>query len=192
MNNKITPSQKIGLKSLVNFCPICENFLRIKKKKDGRIILVCICGYSEIIYTVDKRTKIIEKHYRCLLCAKKFGNSQSLRQHSKDSGHNLNVIIKKYEKQGFSLDEMIKVENSRKLPKGVKRNIILSYLVKKKVNFECQFCKLRSLLQSGDQVETHHIIPISKNGKDHSENLIVLCSQHHRDAHDGKISLYES
>ena len=36
--------------------------------------------------------------------------------------------------------------------------------------------------------EIHHIVPVSKDGRNIGSNLIALCANHHRDAHDGKIT----
>jgi len=76
-----------------------------------------------------------------MLCAKQFEILDHLKQHAKDTTHNVRHIIEQYEQQGYSIDKMIEIENQRKLPNNVKRNVILSYLVKKKVNFRCQKCK---------------------------------------------------
>lgn len=36
--------------------------------------------------------------------------------------------------------------------------------------------------------EVHHIKPVSKKGTNVGSNLIVLCANHHRDAHNGAIT----
>ena len=36
--------------------------------------------------------------------------------------------------------------------------------------------------------DIHHIVPVSKGGRNIGSNLIALCANHHRDAHDGKIT----
>ena len=87
------------------------------------------------------------------------------------------------------MDEMIAKENKRKLPKKVKRNVALSYLVKFKHNFQCQICKILGVKNKDEQSEAHHIVPLSKGGKDHSDNLIVLCRRHHREVHAGELKL---
>ncbi len=191
MSNKIKLLQKLGLKSEINFCPICESLLRFFRANDN-IFLVCQCGYSEGRYIVDKEANRIEKFFKCLICAKNFAKSESLHQHCKDTGHIVSKIFEKYKKQGYSIEKMIRVENTRKLRGDLKRNITLTYLVKRKHDFKCQLCELLSISQQSDQVETHHIIPLSENGKDNSENFIVLCRHHHEQAHKGMISFKKS
>ena len=40
-----------------------------------------------------------------------------------------------------------------------------------------------------DKLEVHHIVPRSEGGSDAPENLITLCSKHHKVLHAGKITL---
>jgi len=47
-------------------------------------------------------------------------------------------------------------------------------------------CEIRGC-KSGDY-DVHHIKPVSKGGTNVGSNLIVLCANHHRDAHNGKIT----
>lgn len=53
---------------------------------------------------------------------------------------------------------------------------------------KCQWCKRRGFeMTNGDlYLETHHIIPLSEKGEDREENIVVLCPNHHREAHHGK------
>ena len=175
--------QKFGLKSLANFCPHCQNLLGLRKQANGRFLLVCFCGYSKILYPKKGNHKTKELLYRCSTCGRTFTQKKSYFQHCVLNGHNLNEIFKDYKKQGLSLNEMIKKENNRKRPKSMKRNLMLSYLMKMNYNFECQVCTVQSNLRIGDKIEVHHVIPLSKNGKDHSENLITLCQKHHKAVH---------
>jgi len=147
---------------------------------------VCLCGYSELLYIIHKRTKKSAKYYSCLICARTFPVLNSLHQHCKDTGHNLIELIGTYRKQGLSIDEMIKLENTRVLPEGIKRNFVLAHLVKLKANFKCQRCKIHSKSQKENRVEAHHIKLLSKGGKDHSSNMIVLCVDHHKQAHNAE------
>ena len=39
------------------------------------------------------------------------------------------------------------------------------------------------------QVEVHHIVPLSMNGKDKAENMLTICPRHHRAVHAGEIIL---
>ena len=96
-------------------------------------------------------------------------------------------IINYYKKKGFSIEEMIQMENKRELPVGVKRNNLLSFLVRKANGFKCELCKTE--VKRSDMIQTHHIIPLSEGGEDHSRNMIVLCEQHHDSVHAGEIML---
>ena len=70
-----------------------------------------------------------------------------------------------------------------KLPKGVKRNIVLSILVKIRADYTCQICYKKYGPKSQNPVQAHHIDKLSEGGKDHSDNLIVLCFKHHKRLH---------
>jgi 5-methylcytosine-specific restriction endonuclease McrA len=83
---------------------------------------------------------------------------------------------------------MIVLESKRKKPVGLKRNNLLSYLIKKKHNFQCQLCKTLHENIHGD-VEIHHIISLEYGGDDRSDNMIVLCKKHHKDVHEGLIRI---
>ena len=94
--------------------------------------------------------------------------------------------------QGITLVQMITSENDRDLPVGINRNTFLSYLIKKRHNFRCQLnnhipCKLHMGLNR--EVQSHHIIPLSQGGDDHSSNLIVLCSHHHELVHMNRLEI---
>jgi 5-methylcytosine-specific restriction endonuclease McrA len=54
------------------------------------------------------------------------------------------------------------------------------------VGFKCEIKRCRSRAY-----EVHHITPISEGGRNIGSNLIVLCANHHRDAHNGKLSRAE-
>ncbi|NII11738.1 HNH endonuclease signature motif containing protein [Oleiagrimonas sp. C23AA] len=52
---------------------------------------------------------------------------------------------------------------------------------------QCEFCGERGFSMSDGRtyLETHHIIPLSEDGPDATENVIALCANHHREAHYG-------
>lgn len=56
--------------------------------------------------------------------------------------------------------------------------------VKKLHYFECAWCGC-------NLIERHHIKPYSLGGEHTTDNLILLCPNHHRRAHKGQISLEE-
>ena len=47
----------------------------------------------------------------------------------------------------------------------------------------CQICG------SKDHVEGHHIVDYAFGGAAIKDNIIALCHNHHRDVHDGKLSI---
>ena len=47
-------------------------------------------------------------------------------------------------------------------------------------------CEIRGC--QSDAYDVHHIKPVSKGGTNVGSNLIMLCANHHRDAHNGKIT----
>ena len=97
-------------------------------------------------------------------------------------------IIVDYQKKGFTIEEMIKKENDRKMPSGIHRNNLLSYLVKKRRKFECQICpSLNHVDLDSYQIEAHHIVPLSEGGEDNSHNMIVVCEKHHQETHEGHV-----
>lgn len=53
-------------------------------------------------------------------------------------------------------------------------------------NYTCQHCKGKTKTK---KLETHHIIPRSKNGSDEESNLITLCKTCHDNFHKGEIEL---
>jgi len=100
------------------------------------------------------------------------------------------IIIKSYEKKGYTISEMIQEENKRVLPVGVKRNNLLAYLVKKAKDFQCQLCThLKFTPTHSYEIQVHHITPLSQGGEDTSRNMIVLCEKHHDKAHQGRLNL---
>ena len=54
----------------------------------------------------------------------------------------------------------------------------------------CEWCGAKGFATSSGStyLETHHIQPLSENGKDSVENVVALCPNHHREAHFGKNS----
>jgi 5-methylcytosine-specific restriction protein A len=62
------------------------------------------------------------------------------------------------------------------------RNYIL-----KRAGGSCEYCgNLGFKMKNGRHyIEAHHVIVLSKQGKDTVENVIALCPNHHREAHFG-------
>mgnify|MGYP003767532401 CR=1 FL=1 len=89
-------------------------------------------------------------------------------------------------KNGNNIWTLIRQEEKRILPMQVKRNRFLSYLVKNLHGNRCQICKLTGEVKDGP-IEVHHIQPLSLEGKDTADNMLVTCFFHHQMIHDGNI-----
>jgi RNA-directed DNA polymerase len=54
-------------------------------------------------------------------------------------------------------------------------------LIAKKQNWKCPVC--REHLFNGEEIETHHIVPVAEGGTDDKENLQHLHKACHKQAH---------
>ncbi len=71
--------------------------------------------------------------------------------------------------------------------KEIKRNPELPCLLKELYGFKCQICEHDFKKDYGvPYSETHHMVWLSRGGVDHSNNLIVVCPNHHRIIHETK------
>jgi|TARA_E500000305_G_C4016581_1_gene236020 5-methylcytosine-specific restriction endonuclease McrA len=60
---------------------------------------------------------------------------------------------------------------------------------------ECQICKAQGKTLESSFVkengrkysEAHHVVPLSKNGSDETDNIMCLCANHHRQMHYGNV-----
>ena len=69
--------------------------------------------------------------------------------------------------------------------KQLKRNLELPCLLKELYGFRCQVCGFDFKPHYGvPYSETHHVIWMSRGGVDHSNNIIVVCPNHHRIIHN--------
>lgn len=98
-------------------------------------------------------------------------------------------IIQDYLSQGKSIDDIIEIENARAGKTLAKRNQFLSYLVKRRHNFECQICAAGDITKVPSFIQVHHIVRLADDGEDHSRNMIVTCNFHHEEIHKGRIKL---
>lgn len=57
-------------------------------------------------------------------------------------------------------------------------------------NGHCEYCDALGFRTSKGRLylETHHVIPLSENGKDRVWNVAALCPNHHREAHSGELA----
>lgn len=97
--------------------------------------------------------------------------------------------LKKY----FSEDmepEMLKNITEEKLVRLVKRYRSIVNKKKKECGCRCQICGLTFQMDNGNYYcEAHHLIPISEDGSQGPENVIILCANHHRVFHYAKNNI---
>lgn len=69
----------------------------------------------------------------------------------------------------------------------VRRDDKVRAYVIRRANGRCEYCDEEGFLMPNGQryLEAHHIIALSNQGRDTVDNVIALCSQHHRQAHYG-------
>ncbi len=88
------------------------------------------------------------------------------------------------EDQDTSFYENISVERKLQL---IKRNLQIVRELKEKYNGKCQICGQTFLMDTGEYYcEAHHIIPLTENGNQSPDNVIILCANHHRMFHYAK------
>lgn len=86
------------------------------------------------------------------------------------------------------IDEII-LDNIRieKKQEMIKRYQYIVNKLKQTYGCKCQICGQRFLMDNGTYYcEAHHIKPLSEDGKQDSENVILLCANHHRMFHYAK------
>lgn len=86
--------------------------------------------------------------------------------------------------------EALKNITEEKLVHLVKRYRNIVNQKKKECECRCQICGLTFLMDNGNYYcEAHHLIPISEDGSQGSENVIILCANHHRMFHYAKNNI---
>lgn len=96
-------------------------------------------------------------------------------------------LYESYQNAGKNIWSVIEEEEKRILPMQMKRNKFLAYLVRNLHN-KCQICTLEGK-ETDESLEVHHIIPLSQQGKDIADNMLVTCVSHHKAIHEGVIKL---
>jgi len=72
------------------------------------------------------------------------------------------------------------------------RDQTLSSLIKRLRGEKCQICGYYFEMSNGGRyVECHHLEALSNNGLDCSNNILVLCANHHRQFHFGYVEIIE-
>lgn len=96
-------------------------------------------------------------------------------------------------KKQFSEDmepEVLKNITEEKLVRLVKRYRNIVNKKKMECGCKCQICGQTFLMDNGKYYcEAHHLIPISEDGSQGSENVIILCANHHRMFHYAKNNI---
>ena len=56
-----------------------------------------------------------------------------------------------------------------------------------RANGKCEWCGIPGFVMADGRtyLETHHVIPLSEDGRDTERNVAALCPNHHREAHHG-------
>lgn len=84
------------------------------------------------------------------------------------------------------LEDLQILDNERK---EITRNVIIRYQklverIKQTRGRKCQICQYSFIMDNGNEYcEAHHIQYLSKNGSQSSDNVILLCPNHHRMFH---------
>ncbi len=78
-------------------------------------------------------------------------------------------------------------EKDQKTIEFVKRQQEVVKRVKKHFGYKCQICGETFLMDNGNYYcEAHHLVPLSLNGNQSPDNVIILCAKHHRMFHYAK------
>lgn len=84
-----------------------------------------------------------------------------------------------------------------RVSKSIERGSVGAKL-KKELKFRCQLCDALGLVAVGfskkngePYVEAHHVMPVSKLqvGSLAASNVMIVCANHHRQLHFGKVSV---
>jgi CO dehydrogenase/acetyl-CoA synthase alpha subunit len=84
--------------------------------------------------------------------------------------------IKKYEKEVNKLKNQIQAARGKSRSKRVRKEAL------RRDNYECIECG------KNENLNVHHVIPISEGGEDSLNNVITLCIDCHIEAHEGESS----
>ena len=84
------------------------------------------------------------------------------------------------------LEDLQILDNERK---EITRNVIIRYQklverIKQTRGRKCQICQYSFIMDNGNEYcEAHHIQYLSENGSQNSDNVVLLCPNHHRMFH---------
>lgn len=137
------------------------------------------CEYCNIEFEAD--TKEIKRGF-ARFCSRSCSckNSNKIRPLIKQKCQNCNINFESKNKSKYCCKncKLIVYRNKQKSNTG---SIKKFYKILQ--NIPCELCGWKESIR-----DLHHIIPVSENGKNELENLIVLCPNHHRMVHKNLIS----
>lgn len=88
----------------------------------------------------------------------------------------------------WALEKLRKIKSRQKKVKSIEvaqsEEAEFIALLKKMANFKCQFHNSNASIETRKNsmyVEVAHIQPLAKGGKTYSENLLILCPNHHKE-----------
>lgn len=97
------------------------------------------------------------------------------------------------EKNDLVQDQMtLPNESQESFVKRIKRYKKIVDEIKKKYSGRCQIenCGYTFLKSNGENyAEGHHLIPLAKGGNQSTENVVILCANHHRMLHYAKVEI---
>ncbi len=73
----------------------------------------------------------------------------------------------------------------------LKRDGSVPDLVKKLYDYRCQICQVKIETVAGPYIEGAHLIPLARQGDDHTSNLLCLCPNHHVMLDHGAIAVQD-
>ncbi|MBA9896741.1 HNH endonuclease [Burkholderia cepacia] len=105
-------------------------------------------------------------------------------------GQGLNHVMPvQYAIDDLAIDPMghAQVDRASHVRNDFKRNPAIRARVLELANGQCEHCGKEGFLTTGGgrYLEAHHVIALADQGHDTVDNVIALCSEHHREAHYG-------
>ncbi|AIO32321.1 HNH endonuclease family protein [Burkholderia cenocepacia] len=105
-------------------------------------------------------------------------------------GQGLNRVVPvQYAVDDLAVDPVghIQVDRASHVRNDFKRDPAIRARVLELANGRCEHCGKEGFLTAGGgrYLEAHHVIALADQGHDTVENVIALCSEHHREAHYG-------
>lgn len=105
-------------------------------------------------------------------------------------GQGLNHVMPvQYAVDDLAIDPVghTQVDRASHVRNDFKRDLAIRTCVLELANGRCEHCGKEGFLTTGGRryLEAHHVIALADQGHDTVDNVIALCSEHHREAHYG-------